>query len=268
MDKFKSIIKALLFGAIMLLFLVCPALIAKALKLSANRALIFQGGMALLSIIIPVFYIGHKNYSSSDIGFNKFTKPTFKRLLFYFPLFLPLLALLIAFNKNIGFKSLVVYAFYAGSLAIALEVYFRGLIQKELRGKFNVLVALIIAAVIYAGCNMYYFNRITSYKQIILICSFSFCVAGITGIVIESKGNIIFTILFNAIYLLLTISFTGGGKKLLLSQGICMGILFVYGVYLLVLYFKDHKVEKVVEPEAQEEPKNDEFDEEGNITLE
>ena len=115
---------------------------------------------------------------------------------------------------------------------------------------------------------MYYFNRITSYKQIILICSFSFCVAGITGIVIESKGNIIFTILFNAIYLLLTISFTGGGKKLLLSQGICMGILFVYGVYLLVLYFKDHKVEKVVEPEAQEEPKNDEFDEEGNITLE
>ena len=268
MDKLKSIIKALLFGAIMLLFLVCPILIAKAMKLSGNRALIFQGGIALLSILVPIFYIGHKNYSAGEVGFNKPTKPIMKRLLFYFPLFLPLLALLIAFNKNVGMKTLVVQAFYVGSLAIALEVYFRGLIQTELRGKFNVLVALIIVAILYAGFNMYYFKRITSYKQIILTVAFSFCVAGITGIVIESKGNLIFTILFNAIYLLLTINFTGGGKKLLLSQGICMAILFVYGLYLLVLYFKDNKKEKVEEPEQIEESSKDEFDENGNITLE
>ena len=190
-----------------------------------------------------------------------------KLLLCYIPLFLPLAALFIAFNKNVGIKALIVQAFYAGTVAIALEVYFRGLIQKELRGKFNVLVALIIAAIIYAGCNMYYFNRVTSYKQIILICVFSFCVAGITGIVIESKGNIIFTFLFNVIYLLLTINFKGGGKKLLLSQGICMAILFVYGVYLLVLYFKNNEVEKIEEPEEQKDEESD-FDEEGNITLE
>lgn len=270
MDKFKSILKALLFGTIMLLFLICPALISKALKLSSNRALIFQGGMALLSIIVPLFYIGHKNYSSSDIGFNKPTKAIMKRLLFYLPLFLPLCALIIAFNKNTGIKSLVVIAFYALSVSIALEVYFRGVIQKEFRGKFNVLLGLIIIALIYAGCNAYYFNRVTSYKHIMMLCAFSFCVAGITGIVIESKGNIILTVLFNTLYLLLTINYTGRGKMLLLSQGICMAILFVYGLYLLVLYFKDHKVEKVAEPEEEQidEASNEEFDENGNITLE
>lgn len=267
MDKVKSIVKALLFGAIMLLFFVGSALIAKALKLSANRTYILQGGFALLSILVPIFYIGHKDYSASDIGFNKPTKGIMKRLLFYVPL-LAVFSLLISFNKNLGIKSLIVQAFAYGSMAIACEVYFRAVIQKELRGKFNVLVGLIIIAIIYAAANMYYFKRVTSYKQIILLCAFSFCVAGITGIIIESKGNIIITALFNIIYLVLGINFVGGGKKILLAQGICMLILAIYGFYLLIMYFKDHKAIKEEPVEEINKPNNEEFDENGNMTIE
>jgi membrane protease YdiL (CAAX protease family) len=265
MDKFKAILKALLFGAIMLLFLVGSALIAKALKLSQNRTYIFQGGMVLLSVIIPVFYIGHKNYSAAGVGLNKPTGKIMKHLLFYLPL-LSVCALVIAFNKNVGVKSLIVQGFFYGSVAIAAEIYFRGIIQTELRGKFNVLVGLIFVAILYAACNLYYFNRITSIKHVLVLSVFSFAVAGILGIIIESKGNIIFTIIFNAIYLVLTINYTSG-KKLVLSQGICLGILFIYGLFLLITYFKANKPEKVEEETDTKELENQGFDENGNMEL-
>ena len=85
MEKVKPILKALLFGAIMLLFFICSSLIAKSIKLSKNRTFIFQGGMMLLSTIIPIFYIGVKQYDKADIGFNKINASSLKKLLFYIP---------------------------------------------------------------------------------------------------------------------------------------------------------------------------------------
>ena len=260
MEKVKPILKALLFGAIMLLFFICSSLIAKSIKLSKNRTLIFQGGMMLLSTIIPIFYIGSKQYDKSDIGFNKINAASLKKLLFYVPFVIALGLLFISFNKSVSVKSLLVQAFFYISVAIAAEVYFRGVIQKEFRGKMHVLPSLIIVAVLYALCNMYYFNRITYMKHIIIFACASFAIAGILGIVIESTGNLLFTIIFNALYLLIGANYVADGKKIFLAQALALTVLFFYGLYLLIFYMKKDKEAKIENKET--------FDNEGNIELE
>lgn len=260
MDKVKPILKALLFAAIMLLFILGSSLIAKALKLSTNRTYIFQGGVILLSTIVPIFYIGMKKYDKADIGFNKISLSSFKTLLFYIPFVIAIGLLFISFNKSVSVKSLIVQTFFFGSVAIAAEVYFRGVIQKEFRGKMHVLPSLIIIAVLYALCNMYYFNRVTYMKHIIVFACASFAIAGILGIVIESKGNLFFTIIFNALFLLIGANYIADGKRILLAQALALTVLFAYGLYLLLFYMKKDKEAKVENKET--------FDSEGNIELE
>lgn len=268
MEKIKPVLKALLFGAIVLLFFICSSLIAKALKLSQNRTLVFQGGMMLLSTIIPIFYIGSKKYDRSDIGFNKISLESLKKLLFYIPLIIAIGLLFISFKKNTSVKSLIVQLFFYISVAIALEVYFRGVIQKEFRGKMHILPALIIIAVLYAACNMYYFNRITYSKYIMIFVGSSFAIAGILGIIIESKGSLIFTIIFNVLYLLIGVNFTGGGKKLFLGQALALSVLFIYGLYLLIIYMKKDKEPKIETEEKEETVEEEKQLEEPNMTLE
>ena len=260
MDKVKPILKALLFGAIMLLFFICSALIAKALKLSQNNTFIFQGGMMLLSTIVPLFYIGAKKYDASDIGLNKINRTNLKKVLFYIPLIVALPLLLIYFNKKVTIESILVQLFFYISVAVATEVYFRGLIQKEFRGHYNVIVTLLIVSVLYAVCNMFYFNRITYMRHIIIFSGASFAIAAILGMIIESKGSIIFTAIFNVIYLLLSTNSIREAKKLILTQGLCLAVLFLYGLFLIITYMKNDKKEKIENKET--------FNEEGNIELE
>ena len=253
MDKLKAILKSTLFGAIMLLFLALSAIIAKALKLSANRTYIFEGSFMLLSLIVPLLFVGSSNISFSEIGFNKPTKKIFKDVLYYLPLVVALVPILIFMRHKINVKSLVVMLYFYGCLAIAAEVYFRGLIQHFLRGKFNIIIVLAFASVLFALCNLYYLNRITYIKHILVLSVGSFALAGICGLIIEKKGLILFTIIFDALYLLFSASFIKSGKNMILGQGISCIILLIYGLYMLVFYFKEGKTNKQENKEEIEE---------------
>lgn len=262
MDKFKALLKSLLFGLIMCLFLVVSALIAKGLKLSANRTYVFQGCFMLLSTLVPLLYAGSKEITGASLGLNKPTKKSFKDVLFYIPFLVAFIPLVIIFNKSGNIKGMVVAMFFYGCVAIAAEVYFRGLIQSILRDHFGIIPLVIICGFMFAACNAFYAVRVTNIKHIavFVICSMAF--AGVATMVIEAKGNILFLIIANALYFFLTACYDIPGKKLVLGEGICLAILFVYGVFMLVRYMKENKVEKPVEAKPE-----DEFNEEGNIDL-
>lgn len=268
MEKVKPIIKALLFGAIMLLFFICSSLIAKALKLSANRTYIFQGGMMLLSTIVPIFYIGCKEYGASDIGLNKINLKSLKGLLFYLPLIVALCMLIISFNKKVTAKSLIIQLFYYGSVAVAAEIYFRGLIQKEFRGKYNIILTIIIVGLLYSLTNLYYYGRLSYLKHILIFSMGSFALAGINCMMVEKKGNIVITGIFNALYLLIGINYIADGKRLLLGQGLCWLVLLIYGLFLLLTYLKPSKPKEEIEETKEEVVEDTSTLEEPNMTLE
>ena len=269
MDKVKPILKALLFSAIMLLFYICSYYIAKALKLSVNRTYVFQGGMMLLSTLVPLFYIGVKQYGGEDVGLNKVNMKSLKGLLFYIPLILAICALFLAFKKNVPTKSLLVQLFFYLSAALAAEIYFRGLIQKEFRDHHHVVVALVIISLLYAVTNLYYYGRITGIKVILVLSCGQVAVAGINGIIIEKKGNLFFTTIFNALYVLVGANYIANGKKILLAQGLSWVVLLIYGLFLLITFLKPSKPKE--EEVAEVEEKNPEEEvvlEEPNMTLE
>ncbi len=260
MDKLKAMLKSILFGLIMLLFLALGAIIAKALKLSANRAYVFKGCFMLLSLIVPLLIIGSRRVSFSEIGFNKPNKKIMEGVAFYIPLILALIPLIFVFNKDIGAKSMIVILFYYGCVAIAAEVYFRGLIQHTLRGKLKIIPMLFFVCFLYAACNMYYLYTVKSIKHILILCVGSFAVAGITATIIEKKGFILFNIIFNALCLFIGSNYKASGKKLLVMYFAFCVIIFVYWLYLFITYTKANKKEQIENKET--------FDDEGNIDLE
>lgn len=266
MDKLKAILKSLVFGLIMCVFLIASALIAKALKLTTNRTYIFQGCIMLLSIIVPLLFAGSKDIGGASIGLNMPTKKSLKDILFYIPFIVAFIPLVVVLDKSGGIKQMVVAMFFFGCVAIASEVYFRGLIQSLLRTKFSIIPLVVICGLIFAACNAYYFNRITNIKHIaiLIICSMAF--AGVATMVIEAKGNILVLIVIDALYFFLTAYHDLPAKKLIFGQGICLGILFIYGMYMLIRFMKENKKDEPV-IEENNEIDDEGFNEEGNIDL-
>ena len=263
MDKLKALSKSIIFASVMLLFLALSAIIAKAMKLSANRTYIFQGSIMLLSLIVPLFYIGSKGLKLKDLGFNKINKKSLISVLFYIPFIIAIALLAIQFKKVGSSKSLVVIFYYFFCLAIAAEVYFRGLIQHFLRDNFHIIAIVAICGILFACCNVYYLYKVTYMKHIAIFIVGSAAFAGVATMLIEKKGNIIFTIILNALYYFMSFNHATSGKKILLGQGICWVVLFAYGLCLLIPYMKGQKEDtNKLEDKEETTPEVEEFEEE------
>ena len=247
MDKLKAISKALLFGLIMLAFLALSALLAKLLKLSPARTYVFQGGMMLISTLVPLLYFAKKNYSCGDFGLNKPTKKSFKAILFYIPFIICMIPFAISFKKTMGTKMLIVVLFYYGCLAVAAEVYFRGVIQNELRGKMPILACAFFAGILFGLCNMHYLNHIMSIKRNIILALGSIGFGGCAYMAIENKGNILFLIILNALYHFIASNFIKSGKTLLIAMAISCVLFLIYGIVMVIIYKKNNKVVKYEE---------------------
>ena len=118
---------------------------------------------------------------------------------------------------------------------------------------------------------MHYFKRVTYTKHILVFVAGSGAFAGVATMVMENKGHIIGTIILNALYFFLSANYIPEGKRMLLAQGLCWGILLAYGLLMLIPYMKENKKAKKLEEQANEETieaSEEGFDEEGNMTIE
>lgn len=275
MDRLKAISKAFLFGLIMLAFLVVSALIAKALKLSAARTYLFESGFMLLSAIIPFLYAAKNNYTFTEIGFHKPNKKIAKDVLYLIPFIVALIPLAVLMNRSGGMKLMLVSLFFYACLAFASEMYFRGIIQKILEEKLPIAILVFFMGILYAFCNMFYFNRVTNYKYIIVLVTISAGFSGVLTMAMARKANIFFLGVLSCLFFFLLGHFNGG-KRLVISGGIACIILLIYGIIMLIGYIKENKKEVIKEEmneatESTEEENNevdpDGFDENDNIEL-
>ena len=267
MDRLKAISKAFLFGLIMLAFLAVSALIAKAAKLSEARTYLFESGFMLLSAIVPFLYAAKNNLTFTEIGFNKPTKKIAKDVLCLIPFFVALVPLVIFMNKSGGMKLMIVSLFFYACLAFAAEMYFRGVIHHILQGKMPIAIIVLFTGLLFALCNMFYLFRITNYKYICVLVVISAGFSGVLTMAMERKANIFFLGVINCLFFFLLAHFNGG-KRLVLSGGIACLILLAYGLFMLISYIKENKVDdQVFYPSDDKEEENDGFDENDNIEL-
>ena len=211
----------------------------------------------LLSLLVPLFYIGDKGVKLEEFGFNKLSKKAFLDVLFYIPFLIGIAALAIQFKKASGTKSLIVIMYFFLCLAISAEVYFRGLVQHFLRGKFHIIALVVISSILFACCNVYYLYKITYMKHMLIFIVGSAAFAGVASIVVERKGSIIFTIILNTLYYFMSFNHATSGKKILLGHGVCWAILFVYGLFLLICYMKSTNKNEEIEAPVEEETSED-----------
>jgi membrane protease YdiL (CAAX protease family) len=103
----------------------------------------------LLSIIIPVIYVCKKKVYAEEIGLRKAEPVSIRKTLFFIPLLLSELPLIMA---GVDFKSFTyasVLTFFTLMVGISEELYFRGIILKLLQDNFSVKQTVVISALVF-----------------------------------------------------------------------------------------------------------------------
>lgn len=151
MAKTKSILFSILWAVILLLFPISSGILATVLQLNQTMIFFVQGSFMLIAIIIPLVYIMLKKYSFKNFGFRKTEKQSAKKVLFYIPLVLIVLPPLVV---GIDFQSVMYFfalLFFATCVAIAEEIYFRGIIYTQVKNAFSSYAAIIIITSLIFG---------------------------------------------------------------------------------------------------------------------
>lgn len=144
MLKIRAILMSILWTIIILIFPISSGVLVSILKMNNVEILLIQGVFLLISIVIPLTYIKIKNYKFCEFGFRRPEKGSTKRALFFIPLLLIILPLLVVGVSLQNVRYLLALLFFTIAVGISEEIYFRGIIYKLLNNAFNSKIKVIL----------------------------------------------------------------------------------------------------------------------------
>ena len=103
----------------------------------------------LLSIIIPIIYVCKKKIHLKKIGLRKMEPGGIGKTLFFIPVVLSELPLILVGVDFKGFTYFSVLIFFTLAVVISEELYFRGIILKLLKDNFSVKQTIVISALVF-----------------------------------------------------------------------------------------------------------------------
>lgn len=149
-SKTITILKAVAWGILALLFPVASGVLVTVLKLGAVSSLCTQAACIALSLVIPALLVMRGKMRWRDIGIANFNAAGCKRSLYFLPLLLMFIpAAVCGFTiKSIPYLlgNLALYAF----VGLSEEVFFRGVIPGALGKAFKPPFVMLLSTVIFS----------------------------------------------------------------------------------------------------------------------
>lgn len=148
--KFLSLLQSALFCVILLAFPIASGVLATVMKMGTVETLFLQGGFMAASLILPAIFVLAGKWNIREIGFDRFDKTSFKRLLFYLPfllIFVPVTIRGFAVQSTDYFFGVLFLYLFVG---LAEEVYFRGIIPFFLKKRFSLLWVILLSSIVFA----------------------------------------------------------------------------------------------------------------------
>jgi uncharacterized protein len=149
MQKTKTVLLSIVWTIVLLIFPVASGVIVTVFKMNQIEIFLAQGCFMLLSIIIPIVYVGKKKIYLKEVGLRKMELGSIGKTLFFIPIILCELPLILVGVDFKGFIYVSVLIFFTLMVGISEELYFRGIILRLLKENFSAKQTIVISALVF-----------------------------------------------------------------------------------------------------------------------
>lgn len=146
--RVKTVLLSIAWAILILIFPVVSGIIAVVCELNQVEIYLLQGSFMLLSLIVPAIYI-YKKKIAREIGIRGIETGSAKSALYFLPLVLCQLPLLVVGVSVESVSYAFALLFFAVAVGISEEIYFRGIILRLLKNQFSIKLTVVISTLIF-----------------------------------------------------------------------------------------------------------------------
>lgn len=151
-NAFKALFYSLIVAVTLTIFPIISGLIIAINEIDTIQGYYIQGAFMMLSLLIPITLMRILKIRPKKIGFNRMEKGSGKIVLLFLPL-VAAKALFLFFGINYDIYAVVSLVFFTFAIGVSEEIYFRGLILKELATCFTVKKTVILSSIFFAAVH-------------------------------------------------------------------------------------------------------------------
>ena len=235
----NPIVKCSLWMILMLLFPVASGIIVTIYKADAIGIYLVQGSFMVMSLIFPILFIMREKIRLYEFGIRTVKINTNKKVIYYIPLLLSIIPLLIKGIDCISPKYIVSLIFFTMFVAIAEESYFRGVIMRILSRTFSIRKAILISSFLFGIAHSVCIINGSSIIMVVLQVLNAF----IFGIIVAQLYVITESIIPGMVYHML-FNFVNHVSK---TDGLTLLIICCIQEFIMLFYifWLDRKLEKI-----------------------
>ncbi len=229
--KPKAVLRSLLFSVVLMIFPVLSGAIVTINHIAAPQSYWAQGSFMLASIVVPMIALFIAKTPLSQIGFARAGEAGVKTALYFLPLLAAKTGFLF-FGVEQNTETILALAFFTAAIGLSEEIYFRGVILKQLTAHFSARQAVLLSSAFFAAVHI---SQALSGTGVLLV-ALTVVNALIFGIVAAEivilTGSLIPVILWHALYDFINwIAPVRGVTEILLTV-VQTVIMIAYGIYL------------------------------------
>lgn len=229
--KPRAVLSSFIFSIILMIFPVVSGIIVTVYNIDIPQRYWIQGVFMLFSITVPIGALFVIKIPPSQIAFVGVEKDGMRTTLYFIPIIVAKIGFLfLGINHNV--KTIIALAFFTMAIGLSEEIYFRGMILRQLRMCFSVKQAVLLSSMFFAAVHI---SQAFSGVDFIVIM-LNIVNAFIFGIVVAEitvlTGSLIPAIILHTLYNFVNWSTSVSGKIELVLIVVQSLIMIAYGINL------------------------------------
>ncbi|MDD2957679.1 MAG: CPBP family intramembrane metalloprotease [Lachnospiraceae bacterium] len=227
----KSLVSSMMLAVALTVFPIISGVIIAINKIDTIQGYIIQGAFMMLSLLIPIVFMLILHITPRQIGFRRMEKGSGKIVLYFLPLVASKAGFLF-FSANHDIHAVIALVFFTFAIGLSEEIYFRGLILKELETCFTVKKTVILTSVFFAAVHFAQAFSGSSLPMVLLSILNAFIFGIVAAEIAITTKSIIVIIIWHTLFDFVNwISLVQGTRELVLIV-IQSVIMIAYAVYL------------------------------------
>ena len=216
---------------VLMIFPVVSGIIVTVNNMDVVQMFWVQGAFMLASIAVPLCILFITKLRLSQIGFSKVKKGGIKAALNFIPIIAAKMGYLF-FGFKHSREILIALLFFTVAIGLSEEIYFRGIILRELMRHFSIKQAVLLSSVLFAAVHASQAFSGEGFVAIALAIANAFIFGVVASEIVILTESLILTIIWHALYNFINwITLVQATQEvvLIIFESV---IIILYGIYL------------------------------------
>lgn len=232
MSKKNSYLKAFLLTLLLLLFPILSGAVISIARLEGNAAAVAQT-LAFIAAFAVGVALSKKLGGAGAAGLRNCCFKSGKTYLWFIPIFLiEIIPYMFGLKEGLKLSDVLIYLLFAASVALAEELYFRGLIPRLLRGK-SLNKIIITSSLLFGFAHIINLLAGKDMLSALLQIVFALCFGVTTVLIAMATQSIMISALWHMLHnFTAMITAENDGTRSLAAASVQILILIIYAVIL------------------------------------